>query len=42
MRLKITAEQIELFKCLASETRLKMIQLMEEHPRNISEMASIL
>lgn len=42
MRIKVTAEQIELFKCLASETRLRMIQLMEERPRNISEMASIL
>ena len=28
MRIKVTAEQIELFKCLASETRLRMIQLM--------------
>lgn len=42
MRVEVTADQIELFKCLASETRLKMIQLIEQQPRNISEMANIL
>ena len=40
MRINVTAEHIQLFKCLASETRLKMIQLMAERPRNISEMAN--
>lgn len=42
MRIRVGEEHLDLFKCLASKTRLEMIRLMAERPRNISEMAAIL
>ncbi len=42
MKFNVAPDKIELFKCLSSETRLRMIQLMEERPRNIGEMATLL
>lgn len=42
MKINVGTEHLEFFQCFSSETRLKIIELIREEPRNIGELAGIL
>ncbi|WP_105617593.1 ArsR/SmtB family transcription factor [Vallitalea okinawensis] len=42
MKINVDTENLEFFQCFSSETRLKMIELIRDEPRNIGELAGIL
>ncbi len=39
MKVNVTTDNIKLFKCLSSKTRIKIIQLLNETSKNIGELA---
>lgn len=42
MKVDVTPENLEFFQCFSSETRLRIIDLIREEPRNIGELAEII